>query len=328
MATRIGSAWIHGRSEHISTRMARGPDRIAESLGAYVDNFSEIVYRLASHFRVSRETIGVRRPRGVSFAQRLRYATFALVSWMNSEAASTAALERSGAGKGDRVAAIYRCIFDAVVDQRLPPGAKLTEEQLGAVFDASRTIVRTALQSLAHDHIVTIERHRGAFVSAPTIADAQDIFFSRRVVESAIALEVARKIRPDDVERLRALLADEREALGRGDRRVAIRLSGAFHMAIAMICGEGALTRFLAGLISRSSLVIALYGRGPASACGHHEHAALVDALAAADGPRAAALMAEHLEHIMGDLVLARRSDGRIDVAAILRTEIARSRHD
>jgi DNA-binding GntR family transcriptional regulator len=94
-----------------------------------------------------------------------------------------------------------------------------------------------------------------------------------------------------------------------------------------MICGEGALTRFLAGLISRSSLVIALYGR-PASACGHDEHAALVDALAAADGPRAAALMAEHLEHIMGDLVLARRSDGRIDVAAILRTEIARSRHD
>jgi DNA-binding GntR family transcriptional regulator len=251
-----------------------------------------------------------------------------MVSWMNSEAASTAALERSGAGKGGRVAAIYRCIFDAVVDQRLPPGAKLTEEQLGAVFDVSRTIVRSALQTLAHDHIVTIERHRGAFVSAPTIADAQDIFFSRRLVESAIALEVARKIRPDDVERLRALLADEREALGRSDRRVAIRLSGAFHMAIAMICGEGALTRFLAGLISRSSLVIALYGRGPTSACGHDEHAALVDALAAADGPRAAALMAEHLEHIMGDLVLACRSDARIDVAAILRAEIARSRHD
>ena len=30
----------------------------------------------------------------------------------------------------DRVAAIYRSIFDAIVDQRLPPGAKLPEEQL------------------------------------------------------------------------------------------------------------------------------------------------------------------------------------------------------
>src|ERR1700692_1579962 len=65
-----------------------------------------------------------------------------MVSWMNSEAAPTVALDRSGAGKGGRVAAIYRCIFDAVVDQRLPPGAKLSEEQLGAVFDVSRTIVR------------------------------------------------------------------------------------------------------------------------------------------------------------------------------------------
>src|SRR5271156_5429360 len=151
-----------------------------------------------------------------------------MLSSINSEAA----LERSGGGQGGRAAAIYRCIFDAVVDQRLPPGAKLTEEQLGALFDVSRTIVRSALQALAHDHIVTIERHRGAFVSAPTIEDAQDIFFSRRLVESGIALEVARKIRPEEVERLRALLAEERDALGLGDRRAAVRPSGAFHIAI------------------------------------------------------------------------------------------------
>src|SRR5271168_4267886 len=107
-----------------------------------------------------------------------------MLSSMNSEAA----LERSpGGGQSGRAAAIYRSSFDAVVDQRLPPGAKLTEEQLGALFSASRTLVRSALQALAHDHIVTIERNRGSFVSAPTIADAQDIFFSRRIVESGIA---------------------------------------------------------------------------------------------------------------------------------------------
>jgi len=245
-----------------------------------------------------------------------------MLSSMKPEATSAIAL----AGQSGRVAEIYRCLFDAVMDQRLPPGAKLPEEQLGAVFDASRTIVRSALQALAHDDIVTIERHRGAFVSAPSIADAQDIFFSRRLVESGIALEVARKIRSEEVDRLRVLLAEEQDALLRGDRQAAIRLSGAFHMAIAMICGEGALTRFLAGLISRSSLVIALYGRGPASACGHDEHAALVDTLAAHEGPRAAALMTEHLEHIVGDLVLARRAEAPIDVATILRAEITRSR--
>ena len=86
------------------------------------------------------------------------------------------------AARGGRADAIYRGIFEAVVEHRLPPGAKLAEEQLGAIFRASRTIVRSALQDLAHDHIVTIERHRGAFVSAPTIADAHDVFFSRNAV--------------------------------------------------------------------------------------------------------------------------------------------------
>ena len=243
-------------------------------------------------------------------------------SLMISETSEAARAKPAAAASG-RVAAIYRCIFDAVVDQRLPPGAKLTEEQLGGLFNASRTLVRSALQALAHDHIVTIERNRGAFVSEPTIAEAQDIFHSRRLVESGIAIEVAAIVQPRDIARLRALLGDEHEAVHRGDRQGAIRLSGSFHMAIARIRGEGALTRFLGGLISRSSLVIALYGRGPASACGHDEHEAFVEALATRDGTRAAALMAEHLDHILGDLVLSPRSEAPIDVAAILRGQLA-----
>lgn len=240
--------------------------------------------------------------------------------------ATEAALGFTLGGQGGRAATIYRCVCDAVVGQRLPPGAKLTEEQLCLLFGASRTLVRSALQALAHDHIVTIERHRGAFVSAPTVADAQDVFFSRRIVESGLALEVAPIVQPNQIAKLRGLLAQEHVALEANDRPTAIRLSGAFHLAVARIRGEGSLTRYLAGLISRSSLVIALYGRGAKSACGHDEHNEFVDALAAHDGPRAAMLMTEHLEHILGDLVLAPRSETTIDVAEILRDQMSLSR--
>jgi DNA-binding GntR family transcriptional regulator len=227
---------------------------------------------------------------------------------------------RAGAiGGSTRAEAIYRSIFDAVMDQRLPPGAKLVEEQLGAIFEASRTLVRSALHALAQDHIVTIERHRGAFVCAPTIADAEDIFFSRKVVEAALAREAARKADAARVADLRGLLADEREALRRGERRKAIRLSGEFHIAVAAICGDGALTQFLRGLVLRSSLVIALYGRSAASACGHDEHAAFLDALAAGDGERAARLMAEHLDHVFRDLALAEHSEAPVDIRLVLR---------
>ena len=130
--------------------------------------------------------------------------------------------------------------------------------------------------------------------------------------------EAAQRIKAADVARLRRMMEEESEALRRGDRRRAIRLSGGFHMAVAAICGEGALTQFLGSLISRSSLVIALYGRGPASACGHDEHFEFLDALAAGDSDRAAAAMAEHLDHIVADLALAERPEAPVDLAEIL----------
>jgi DNA-binding GntR family transcriptional regulator len=230
---------------------------------------------------------------------------------------------RASIAGGSRAAGLYQSVLEAVVEHRLPPGAKLTEEQLGAVFGVSRTIVRSALQALAHDHIVTIARNRGAFVSAPTVADAHDVFFGRKLVEVAIAREVARRIEPGDIVNLRAILDEEQEALRRDDRPAAIRRSGAFHVAVAAICGEGVLTTFLRSLISRSSLVIALYGRGAASACGHDDHVQFLEALEAHDEEGAAKLMSEHLDHILGDLDLARGGGGAVDVAAVLRARLA-----
>jgi DNA-binding GntR family transcriptional regulator len=243
-----------------------------------------------------------------------------------STAFEDSVLQSTGRGslaRGSRVALIYQGILGAIVEHRLPPGVKLTEEQLGAVFGASRTIVRSALQALAHDHIVTLSRNRGAFVTAPTIEDARDVFSARKLVECAIAREVASRVSSDQIASLRALLGEEHAAFHRGERQKAIRLSGAFHVAIAVTRGEGVLTTFLRGLVSRSSLVIALYGRSNASACGHDEHIAYLAAIEARDGDRAAELMALHLDHIVSDLDLTPREDGPIDAAAVLRESLA-----
>ncbi len=284
-------------------------------MGAVVHNFGRIVYKLAWRRRLAAAMMttktknqGARRPMSPPTA---------------SQKPKSPKTSGRAAAPGSRVQSIYQSVLEAVVEHRLPPGAKLTEEQLGAVFGVSRTIVRSALQALAHDHIVTLAPHRGAFVSAPTIQDAHDLFGARKLVEAAIAREVARRVGAEQIASLRALLAEEHAAFHRGDRRTAIRLSGAFHVAVAATCGEGVLTTFLRGLISRSSLVIALYGRSQASACGHDEHVAFLSALEARDGERAAALMGEHLDHIFGDLDLSPRDEAPIDVGAVLRAQLA-----
>ncbi len=86
----------------------------------------------------------------------------------------------------------------------------------------------------------------------------------------------------------------------------AIRLSGQFHVGIAALARQSVLEGFLAELVVRSSLVIALYGHRGRSDCGDHDHERLVEALRARDADRAVALMLSHLDDIEADLDLER----------------------
>ncbi len=51
---------------------------------------------------------------------------------------------------------VYGHIFDAILEQRLPPGTKLSEEAMGEIFGVSRTIIRRALLRLSVEQVVNI----------------------------------------------------------------------------------------------------------------------------------------------------------------------------
>jgi DNA-binding GntR family transcriptional regulator len=217
----------------------------------------------------------------------------------------------------DRASAIVRSIESAIVEQRLPPGAKLPEDELGAAFGVSRTIVRAALRMLAQDRVVTMVPNRGAFVSSPTMEEARQVFHARRVIEDALVREAAARCDTADLLRLRSHLAAERGALQRGDRSAAIGLSGEFHLLVGSISGQKVLVTFLRELISRTALVIALFGATRESSCGSHDHAEVVDALARRDGETAAAVMADHLRHIEHDVELTEAARPSVRLADV-----------
>ncbi|MEO3385319.1 GntR family transcriptional regulator [Mesorhizobium sp. CAU 1741] len=208
----------------------------------------------------------------------------------------------------DRALAIRDQLRDAIMDRRLAPATKLAESEVGALFDASRTIARSALQMLAFDGLVRIERNRGAFVANPSPEEARQVFASRRLIEGGIATEACARIIPADVEVLREHLARERRFMnerGPHARRSEIKASGEFHLKLAEIGGNAILFRFMEELVARSSLVIALYGRSGVSRCGHDEHEELIEALAGRDAERAHGLILRHIDHIEADLDLA-----------------------
>ncbi|MDP9630394.1 UNVERIFIED_ORG: DNA-binding GntR family transcriptional regulator [Ensifer adhaerens] len=199
---------------------------------------------------------------------------------------------------------------DAIVERRLAPGTKLSESDVGDLFNVSRTLVRAALQSLAYEGLVTVEKNRGAFVAQPSPDEARQIFATRRLIEPGLVRAAAPRIGAADIDELRRLLAAEHQLTaqrGRSARRAEIKASGDFHLALADLSGNVILRRFMDELVARSSLVIALYGQSSVSTCGHDEHGDILTAIETGDIDTACALMIRHIDHIEADLDLRER---------------------
>ena len=218
-----------------------------------------------------------------------------------------------------RVGKVYAGLFAAIVDHRLTPGTRLPEDEVGTVFGASRTIVRAALQALAHERLVTIEPNRGAQVSQPTIEEARQVFDARSLIEPRLATLAAGRAAAADIAALKAHLERENVAIASRDKGRAITLSAEFHVLIADLAGQAILAGFVRELVSRSSLVVALYWHRSDATCERHAHHELVEAIAAAAGERAADLMRGHLVDILSGLDLSPRQTRDVALADLLR---------
>ena len=194
----------------------------------------------------------------------------------------------------------------AIVEHRLQPGTKLAEQKLADHFGVSRTLVRQALFQLAQNRLITLEPARGAFVAAPTVEEARQVFQVRRMLETEMTREFARTVTPARIRALREHMAEEKAALDNPDAAARIELLGDFHVRMAELTGNEVLAQILRDLISRSSLISLMYQRDGAARHSQEEHMELVKALAARDERRAVKLMDEHLRHVEESLAFDR----------------------
>lgn len=204
--------------------------------------------------------------------------------------------ERAHRGTQESGEQVYQQIAAALMEQRLAPGTKLGEEQLGEIFGVSRPVVRWALMRLAHEALVELRPHRGAFVASPTPQQAREVFEARAILEEAIVRRCAAGAARADLPRLEHHLKLERRASAQGARARWIRLSGEFHILLAEIAGNQPMTRFLEDLVAQTSLIIGLYGNPADSLCCEDEHARIVKAIEAGQADEAVDLMLRHLK--------------------------------
>lgn len=212
---------------------------------------------------------------------------------------------------------IYKAVVNAVMSHRLPPGTHLGEADFCELYQVSRTTVRKALQRLAHDHIIELRPNRGAVIASPTPQEAREIFAARRALEREIVPLVIHHATPESIRQIRAALAAEDAARRSGDRAGWIRLGGEFHLLLARLAGNHVLLRFMGELVSRCSLIIALYETPGSAMCENDEHQDLATLIEQGKVQQAIHLIEHHLLEIEARLHLADQ-DRKVNLAEAL----------
>lgn len=213
---------------------------------------------------------------------------------------------------------IVERVWLSIAERRLRPGVQLKEGQMAEIFEVSRARIRQALAALEREGLVTIIPNRGAFVCQPSVDEARDVFFVRRSVERCAIERIGGALSPADLERLRSHVDHERTANANDVTTDIIKLSGGFHLLLAELSGSDFLFGMMRDLISRTSLITAVYRNTARFNCGPDEHAEIVDALAAGDVKTAVRLMEHHLDHVESELDLRDARDQSHDLKAAL----------
>jgi DNA-binding FadR family transcriptional regulator len=201
-------------------------------------------------------------------------------------------------------------VREQIVAGTWPIGGRIpTEAELAQLTGTSRNTVREAVQSLVHAGLLERRQGSGTYVLAASelagavgrrIAGAHQhhVLEVRRALEAGAARLAAQRRTPEDVARMRELLAARNAAAERGDLAEVAANDFALHRAI----GEAAHNPVLTDLYEH--FLDAIYGNILHStmlgrAQDPHEHLGLIEAIWAQDENRATAEAAGDLDHVL-----------------------------
>jgi DNA-binding GntR family transcriptional regulator len=197
----------------------------------------------------------------------------------------------------------YGKIIEMILAGALTPGDLLQEGKLGDELAMSRTPVREAIKRIEAEGLA-VQEGRFLKVRTLTIAEVEEIFYLRRVLERQCARNSV-TIAPDILDGLEQRVLDlQRE--GPGEEEEQRQVDDDFHHALARATGNQMMVRTIGDLRRRTCMFD--HSQVPErflKSC--QEHLDIIQALRVKDGERAAMLMDEHVAHAR-DAILVRLS--------------------
>lgn len=194
---------------------------------------------------------------------------------------------------------VYEMLRTRIVDNRLPPGAVISEAETARLCAVSRTPVRAAIQNLASEGLVQVRPQVGTVVAPLDEARLNEAVFVRAAVECAVVRRLAET--GVDLTGLDPLLAAQRQAAEHDDYMTFFRHDEAFHAALAELAGvpnAWGLIQSMKAHVDRQRLVLmsSIPGRSMAA---YEQHRTVLDAIAGGDGDAAERCMRTHIHSVL-----------------------------
>lgn len=191
----------------------------------------------------------------------------------------------------------------AITGGELRPGEPIRQDALAARLDVSRVPLREALKILEGEGLVVHHAHRGYFVAELSLADLEEVYRIRALLEGEAVREAVARSGPGLADVLEEAQAEVERAGEAGDVAEMAAANRRFHFAIVEASGMPRLVRLIGTLWDATDAYRSLYyAQRPNRERVQHEHRAVVAALRAGDAEEAVRLLDLHREHAVAAL--------------------------
>lgn len=194
----------------------------------------------------------------------------------------------------------YRAIKKAIIHGRFSPNEQLAEEQIASLLGISRTPIREAMNRLAYEGLLEIEKGKKARVAVFTEHDHENFLELRQLLEPHNVWKLASTISSSIIQELEQNLSEQFQALQEKNLSFFIDKDMEFHLLLTKGSNNYKLSEFIEQLntnLNRRFLILS----GSLERSAHdayNEHLSILEALKAGDGEAARERMMDHIEQV------------------------------
>lgn len=194
---------------------------------------------------------------------------------------------------------VYSYLRARIVDNRLPPGAKISEASLADTLNISRTPLRAALQKLATEGLVNTRPHVGTAVAKLDVAQLHEAVFIRAALEAAVVRKLAEM--KADLSTLNPIMEIQKRAAERDDYAAFFVQDETYHAELARIAGVPDAWRLalsIKGHVDRQRYLL-MAGIAKRSMRAYEEHIKILKEIRSSDADAAARTMHDHVNSVL-----------------------------